>query len=433
VRISEGTMAVALNAEEKAKLEVVSKKPYHEQAQFFLNAFWNELQGSAEQIWGHWQKIKDLDKQQFNANVTAGKASGDYVQGNSLDEFWSHKFLEVIGKTMSIVEFRKEFQKIDANTDKRMGMVEFLVYEYKVSVHELLSRPQGGDPEELRKAQELLEQVSAAFAAAQAALDQASKTEAAAKKAKEAAIQSEAKAKATAAEAAKTAAAAKVAAEKAAATAAAASEKADQSAKAAADAAAAAAEQQAAVDALKREEDAYKAKTADLTAKSEGGGVSAMRAKNELAQHLGEDPLPLRKAKLTAEAAAKKAEKAKAAAEAAAAAAYQAKQKADADAAAAADAKEAADAAKDAADQAAAAAEADRIAAEEAAAAAESDRIAAEEAVRESEAKLAEAEAYLKEVKSKSDKTYGSFWWLDRELAERKKYMPKSGKAKLLF
>ena len=43
--------------------------------------------------------------------------------------------------------------------------------------------------------------------------------------------------------------------------------------------------------------------------------VSRNKAKNELAQHLGEDPLPLRKAKITAEAAVKRAERAKKAAE----------------------------------------------------------------------------------------------------------------------
>ena len=45
------------------------------------------------------------------------------------------------------------------------------------------------------------------------------------------------------------------------------------------------------------------------------------QAKNELAQHLGEDPLPLRRAKITTEAATKKAERATKAAEEAAAAA----------------------------------------------------------------------------------------------------------------
>jgi len=346
-----------------------------------------------------------LDKQQFNALVSAGKADGTYVEGFSLDEFWSHKFLETIGRTMSIVEFRKEFQKIDANVDKRMGMLEFVLYHYKLSVQELLARPQGGDPEELAHAMKLLDEVSKSFQAAQTALDTASKTAAAAKKAADEAEKSEA--------------AAKIAAESAKKTAEAAAKTAVQAKKSAEEAAAAAAEQKAALEALKREEDARDAKTNELKAKSEGGGVSAMKAKNELAQHLGEDPLPLRKAKITAEAAAKKSEKANLAAEAASAKA-------------ATDAKAAAEARVEA-EQKEAQAIKDRERAVRDAHQAEQDRIASEERLKEAEAKLAETEAYVAELKKKSDKTYGTFWWLDRELAERKKYMPKSGKAKLLF
>jgi len=127
-------------------------------------------------------------------------------------------------------------------------------------------------------------------------------------------------------------------------------------------------------------------KTKELEAKSEGSGVSAMRSKNELAQHLGEDPLPLRKAKLTTEAATKKAEKA-------------------------------------------------RKAAEEAYAKAETDRKIAEQAVHEAQKKLNEAEAFLQQemAKGAGGETPGTFWWMDRELQERKKYMPKVGNAKLLF
>ena len=45
---------------------------------------------------------------------------------------------------------------------------------------------------------------------------------------------------------------------------------------------------EAAVAELKAQQDAYDSKTEQLRAKSEGGGVAALRAKNELAQHLGE-------------------------------------------------------------------------------------------------------------------------------------------------
>jgi hypothetical protein len=52
-------------------------------------------------------------------------------------------------------------------------------------------------------------------------------------------------------------------------------------------------------------------KTEDLRRKTtQGTIVQQNKAKAELAQHLAEDPLPLRRAKITAEAAAKKAEKA---------------------------------------------------------------------------------------------------------------------------
>jgi len=353
-----------MNEKQKQRFADIVKQKHTGQCQFFLNAFWNDCKDKAEDIWGYFHKMKELDKQQFNANVTAGKASGEWAEGDKLDEFWSHKFLEGIGKTMTIVDFRNEFKKIDQNFDKAMGMAEFLVWYYKFTVEELMARPQGGASEELERAQEMLRQVETAFKAAQDALDKAARTEEEAKKRKDAAV-------ASAEEARKTAEAA----------------------------AAAAAEQQAAVDALKAQETAYNQKTEELKAKSEGGGVSAMKAKNELAQHLGEDPLPLRKAKLTAEAAAKKLEKANKAAQ-------EAKDKA----------------------------EADRVQAEQAAAAAEADRISAEAAVEEGQEKLLAAEKYLQEQKAKgTGKTEGTFWWLDRELAEKKKFMPKSGKAKILM
>jgi len=100
-------------------------------------------------------------------------------------------------------------------------------------------------------------------------------------------------------------------------------------------------------------------------------------AKNELAQLESEDPLPLRKAKITQGAALKKAEKA---------------------------AKVAADE-KDAADTAA------RNAAE--------SKVAAEAA-------FAEAEKQLETLKRKGDGiAQGAIWWMERELLERRKYMPK--------
>ncbi len=119
------------------------------------------------------------------------------------------------------------------------------------------------------------------------------------------------------------------------------------------------------------QESARDNRTAELQRKStEGGIVQQNKAKAELAQHLAEDPLPLRKAKITLEAALKRAEKARAPFEAA--------------------------------------------------------TRAAEAALDDARQKVEEAEAYLAEVKAKPGSCHGAIWWMETELEEQKKYLPSS-------
>jgi len=137
-------------------------------------------------------------------------------------------------------------------------------------------------------------------------------------------------------------------------------------------------ELQAALDDLHAQEAAYKNKTEDLKRKSEeGGAVQRNKAKAELEIHLKEDPLPLRRAKITTEAAERKADKL-------------------------------------------------RAPFREAREAAEAARADADNAVEAARQRLAEAEAYLQEVKKKPGQPYGALWWVDRELAEAKRYLPSS-------
>jgi len=226
-----------LSQKQKDEFDRATKITYKDQCCHFLNAFWDEHGKDAEDIWKHNQTMVDLDKQLYNALPPAKKPE-KYAVGHDLDEFFSHKFLETIGKTMTAIQFRTEFNKIDQNVDKRMGMLEYLLWEYKRTTKDLLSRPQGSGEgnKELEKAQALLDEVSVAFNAAEKKKDEA------------------------------------VAAEN---------------------------ELKSEMAKLKEQEDVYNKKTKELEGKAEGSGVAAMRAKNELAQHLGEDPLPLRKAKLS--------------------------------------------------------------------------------------------------------------------------------------
>jgi DNA repair exonuclease SbcCD ATPase subunit len=150
-------------------------------------------------------------------------------------------------------------------------------------------------------------------------------------------------------------------------------------------------EQKAAAAELDAQEKAYKDKIAQLEKKSEEGGVvSRNKAKAELEQVKAEDPLPLRKAKLNQQAAVRKSEKAQKAAE---------------------DKAEAAAVAR-------AQAEAARIEAERAA-----EKL--EAASRDAEKKRDEALEFLDKVKA-SGAGAGQVWWMQREMYEKQKYLPKA-------
>lgn len=231
--------------------------------------------------------------------------ANEHEEGHGLDEMQAHVLLECHGETLTVREMRAKLRETGAIGEKErpktVPLVHYLLFRYNVSWRTMVNAIMGDNQEELAKAQAMLE-------AAQAACTAAQEAERAAKAAQK--------------------------------------------------------ELEAALAELHAQEEAYNQKTEQLKAKSETGGVvSRGKAKNELAQHLAEDPLPLRRAKLTTEAAKKRADKAAA---------------------------------------------------------------AAEEALSQAKARFAEAEAYLEEVKAQGGSAEGSIWWMERELHESKKYLPTS-------
>jgi len=238
--------------------------------------------------------------------------------GNALDEVNAHRFLELLGETLTVLALREELRRTGAiaanDRPKLVPLTHYLLFRYKVDWHFLVNT-KGDNSAELAEAQRLLDAVSTAFAESDRQAAAARLAEAPFKAAQE--------------------------------------------------------EVETAVNDVRAQEESKKKKTEDLQRKStEGGIVAQNKAKAELAQHLAEDPLPLQKAKITLEAALKKAEKARAPFEAA-------------------------------------------------------TKIA-EDALEQTRRRLAEAEAYLAEVKSKPGSPHGTFWWMDRELQERKAYLPTS-------
>jgi len=281
-----------------------------------------------------------------------------HADGSALDELNAHRFLEAFNEPMTVREMRDALRSTGATgADKftTVPLTHFLVSIYKANWKQLVNASQGDNKAEIEHAQHLLDEVMALFRA----------SEQKANAAHDALVESEAK-------------------------------EADSRTKEAeaksreAEAAAAKKELEAALADLKAKEDEYSNKTNDLTKKTEMGGVVAQnKAKAELAQHLNEPTMPLRKARITQEAAVKKAEKAKQAAADARTAAQAAVQKA-------VEARKASEVAK----------------------------AAAEAAVEAAKVKVEEAEAYLQEVKAKPGNAQGSIWWIERELHEARAFLP---------
>jgi len=379
----------------------LTRKKYADQAKWFLNGFWKEgAKEEAETIWATWQKFVELDSKK--------------KEGNELDEFWSHKFLETQGETLSVVDLRKKMTTIDQDFNKKMALLEYLLFKYSKGVKECCESPQDDNQKEIEEAQRKLQavtdalaEVTAALERQTAALEEQKKAENSAREALQASTRAAIKAKgdATAAQKAESEAKLQLMNQK----------KAEEVVRAAE------AELKAAVDALHSEEETYRKQIVDLETKSNDPSASTVqksKASNELAQLKAKDSLPLQKAKITQTAALKKVEKERKASEAVTASAK---------------------ASHDAAEAAARTAEASQHQAEEAAAAAErtakaaaAERVKAEEetkkveaAAKETEERMAEALAYLEAQKSKSGVAHGSIWWMERELKEAQKYLPK--------
>merc|ERR1711974_427097 len=352
------------------KLHELCKKTYRDQAVWFLNAFWDTKESEAERLWDYVQKLNELDLE-------------FHEEGSALDEMKAHVFLEKFDETLTVREMRAKLRSTGAigetERPKVVPLTHYLLYKYNVDWHQLVDETrQGSNKEEMEKAEKMLQEVQAAFRESEAKASVARQKLLEAQSAENAAKDREDAAKASEAAAKKKEAEAKAAAEQAKKTETQANSDAAAAKDREAEALAAQQELEAALQELHAQEKAYNDKKAELQKKSEEGGVvSRNKAANELAQLLAEDPLPLRRAKITLEAARKRAEKTRAPFEAAT--------------------KEA-----------------------------EAARQIADKAFADARAKVQEAENYLKEVKSRPGQPYGALWWIDRELHEAKAYVPES-------
>jgi len=333
---------VAIVTDEKITDQIIKKfreltaKKYVDQAKWYLNGFWTYgADEQAEEVWTITHKFQELDVKK--------------KEGRELDPVLSAHYLQGLGKPMTALELKEALRRIDVDANGMMALLEYLLYKYGRSVVKMVQLPQGGMDEEGKRK---LEEAEAKCAALQKALEDLSR---------QLEIQKQDEIKAKQAEVAAKAAAIALA-------------QAEQEARAAD------AELQKQVDDLKRKVTGLEAKISNPST----GSVARGQAVQELAALKGADPLPLRKAKITQEAAVRRVE---------------------------AERKQA---------------ELNKKLAEEARAAAEEQTRKVEAAIVETNRKAKEADEYLEELKRAPNQPHGAIWWLQREVAEAKKYMPRS-------
>ncbi|GMH65922.1 hypothetical protein TrST_g7998 [Triparma strigata] len=349
------------------KLSHINYLPYKEQAIWFLNSFWSQGPKFGEDAAAR-EDVWTFHKTSVQLDKSKGEA------GNELNEFDAHRLIEKCDSALTVQKMRQVLKEIDVDFNKMVSLSEFMIYKFGVDWHLLVNAPQGCDMGAINEAQAGLDNANKMLQVAISAAEKAKDDHAASKLAEEKSKEEEVNS----------------------------ARAAEDSKKAEIVLAEAKEQAEGALKELQEQEDAFKKKLDDLEATGNDdslGVVKRNKAKAELAMAKAEDPMPLRMAKIHQEAAVRKVTKATVKAGAATAAAETA-------------AKLAIEA---------------RIASEKAAVEASAAAKAAEAAIPDAEKAFADAEAILEEVKAKnSGSGEGNLWYIDRELEEAKRYLPKS-------
>ena len=109
----------------------IQKKTFKEQAVWFMNGFWcdgpnfAENEEQREKMWDYVERM--------------GKLHPDGVDGNELDEFKAHQFLEKSDMHMTVAKMRTVMKEIDLDFNKSISMTEFLIFHYKVKMIDVVN------------------------------------------------------------------------------------------------------------------------------------------------------------------------------------------------------------------------------------------------------------------------------------------------------
>jgi len=253
----------------------ILKLNHKDQAVWFLNGFWSQVGSHSEDIW-RWQKLF--------CELDARSANKLGVLGSELDSIMSARFLEANEETLTSLERKAALKEIDMNNDGCMALTEYLMFHFYKSRDEVVGAKQGNG-HEIARCQEAINQAISQITEVEMRL--AAKL--AAKKEQQVALDDAREARAVAEVSLRVQQAAE-----------------DELRAALAVHEDAKTQLLEAIDALQQQEQARATETARLEgviSTCNTGTVKRGRAHNQLNELRNSDPLPLRKARLTQEAA----------------------------------------------------------------------------------------------------------------------------------
>lgn len=129
--------------------EITSSQSPDQQAKTFLHAFVLEFQGKFEEVLQLCEQFKKA-------------AEGQTGHLRELDEFEAHRFLEKRGATKTVKDLRDELKSIDLDSNNKMCLIEFLLFNYKKTLNDLFTaKPNTALLEKLDRAIEQYQKVLA--------------------------------------------------------------------------------------------------------------------------------------------------------------------------------------------------------------------------------------------------------------------------------
>jgi hypothetical protein len=117
---------------DKENLDLLTARPYKDQACWFLNAYWEDFgEKEAEKVWSFVKKCAELDENKR-------------AEGSDLDEFQAHRFLEHFKETLTVQGMRDKLRSSGAIAGqvKRVPLLHILIFKYNIDWRQMINAPQ---------------------------------------------------------------------------------------------------------------------------------------------------------------------------------------------------------------------------------------------------------------------------------------------------